>query len=77
MAYQTAEQRQQQVYSDWLDALRNSGLGNMFEGPTHLAAAFDLSKQEAVEAWKHWMRNFDGRHTERSVSEIVGGTGIR
>ena len=53
-----------QVYFEYLDALRESAITNMFGAAPYLANAFDLSKQEAREILKEWMETFSERHKE-------------
>jgi hypothetical protein len=44
-----------EVYFKFLDALRESGVTNMFGAAPYLAGAFTLSNSEAREILQEWM----------------------
>ena len=47
-----------QKYIDYLNALRESGITNMFGARPYLQDTFDLSKAEAGKILANWMNNF-------------------
>ena len=49
---------EQEAISEFLDSLRESGTVNMFSSPGILQDAFDLSKDDARQAFMHWADNF-------------------
>jgi len=50
-------------YYEFLDNLRESGVTNMFGATPYLMEEFyDLSKVEAREILKSWMKTFSERH---------------
>ena len=51
-------------YLEYLDALRESGVTNMFGAGSYLAAEFGLSRKEAKDVLVHWMNTFAERHPE-------------
>lgn len=57
--YTSDEERQ---YFLFLDALRESGVTNMFGAGPYLADHFDLSRSEANEVLGKWMTTFTQRH---------------
>jgi hypothetical protein len=58
---------------EYLDALRESGLTNMFGASPWLMNAFrKLSKDEAGDVLTYWMRSFSERHG-LSGSRKLGG----
>lgn len=48
----------------YLDALRESGVTNMFGAGRYLEHQFALSRGDAAEVLGEWMRTFDARHPE-------------
>jgi|LakMenEpi03Aug12_release.lakeMendotaPanAssembly.Ray.scaffolds.fasta_scaffold3611835_2 hypothetical protein len=54
----------QEVYFDFLDALRRSGQINMFGAPPYLQEVFGLKKHEAREIVVAWMESFSERQKE-------------
>ncbi len=53
----SSELTKEEVY-DYLDALRESGITNMFGAAPYIANAFDIDKKEAAEWLKKWMKDF-------------------
>jgi len=52
-----------EIYYEFLDDLRDSGVTNMFGATPYLMEAFcNLSQDEAREVLKSWMRIFSDRH---------------
>ena len=50
-------------YLEYLDALRESGITNMFGARPYLMNAYPkLSKDEAKEVLSYWMKTFGERH---------------
>jgi hypothetical protein len=47
--------KNKEVYFKFLDALRESGLTNMFGAAPYLAGSFSLSNSEAREILQEWM----------------------
>jgi len=47
-----------QIYYDYLDELRESGVTNMFGAAPYLAAEFGLDKKEARIVLSKWMEEF-------------------
>ena len=47
---------------EYLDALRESGVTNMFGAGPYLREAFDLDRAEALEVLAYWMESFEERH---------------
>ena len=45
---------------DYLDALRESGITNMFSSPSYLMRQFDISKPEAFDLFIAWTEQFEG-----------------
>ena len=43
---------------EYLDTLRESGITNIFGAGTFIVAAFGVSKSDATEILKYWMRTF-------------------
>jgi len=52
------DDRIDQKYIDYLNALRESGITNMFGARPYLQETFDLSKAEAGKVLANWMSNF-------------------
>ena len=52
------EENVDKKYSDFLVALRDSGITNMFGAAPYLQAEFGLDKREAREVLANWMRSF-------------------
>ena len=52
------EENVDKKYSDFLVALRDSGITNMFGAAPYLQAEFGLDKREAREILANWMRSF-------------------
>ena len=55
---QPLEENVDKKYSDFLVALRDSGVTNMFGAAPYLQAEFGLDKREAREVLANWMRSF-------------------
>lgn len=51
-----------EIYFDYLDKLRESGITNMFGATPYLMQAFDLSKKDARKVLAEWMKTFSDRH---------------
>lgn len=47
---------------EYLDALRDSGITNMYGSAPYVIAAFDVSRSEAVKLVAEWMNTFSERH---------------
>ena len=56
-------------YSDFLVALRDSGITNMFGAAPYLQAEFGLDKREAREVLANWMRSFGESLNENAFVE--------
>jgi hypothetical protein len=52
---------EQEVYFEFLDALRRSGQINMFGAPPYLQEVFGLKKYEARDIVVAWMESFSER----------------
>ena len=52
------DDRIDQKYIDYLNALRESGTTNMFGAGDYLMDTFDLQKAEARKILSNWMKNF-------------------
>jgi hypothetical protein len=52
------EENVDKKYSDFLVALRDSGITNMFGAAPYLQSEFGLDKREAREVLANWMRSF-------------------
>jgi hypothetical protein len=50
------------IYFDYLDGLRESGVVNMYGASEYLQRDWDLSRTEAREVLKEWMESFATRH---------------
>ena len=61
------EENVDKKYSDFLIALRDSGITNMFGAAPYLQAEFGLDKREAREVLANWMRSFG-----ESLNEVSG-----
>ena len=46
--------------SEYLNALRESGVTNMFGAAPYIMEEFDVDRNMARDLLKHWMENFDG-----------------
>jgi hypothetical protein len=55
-----------EVYFEYLDKLRESGVTNMFGAAPYLAEAFSLTKPEARTILGEWMKTFTERHSKRA-----------
>ena len=51
-------------YFQYLDALRESGITNMFGAAPYLQNEFELSRNEARDILIEWMETFEQRHGE-------------
>jgi len=60
MTEQGAEEREEMFA--FLDALRESGVVNMFGAGPYLAEEFGLKRDEATKVLAEWMRTFAERH---------------
>mgnify|MGYP003298699703 CR=1 FL=1 len=52
-------------YFEYLDALRESGITNMYGAGPYLQAEFGLEQREAREILIAWMETFEERHREK------------
>ena len=59
------EENVDKKYSDFLVALRDSGITNMFGAAPYLQAEFGLDKREAREVLANWMQSFSENVNER------------
>ena len=50
-----------EMYFDYLDQLRESGITNMFGASPYLQEAFDLDRYEAKDVLLEWMQTFSAR----------------
>jgi DNA-binding LacI/PurR family transcriptional regulator len=59
----------------YLDALRDSGITNMFGASPYLENAFHLKRDAANDILKKWMKTFDGKSTpaERAFAALTSG----
>jgi hypothetical protein len=48
----------------FLDALRESGVTNMFGASPYLQEAFDLSRADSTAILSYWMKTFSLRHPD-------------
>lgn len=53
---------------DYLDALRESGVTNMFAAAPYLRDEFDMSRTASKATLRYWLRTFAQRHPERAGS---------
>ena len=53
--------KQEQV-NDYLDALRESGVTNMFGAAPYIVEEFGVSRTEAKQFLLNWMQTFEERH---------------
>lgn len=47
---------------EYLDALRESGVTNMFGATPYLQSQFGLSRKEASDVLLEWMKTYEQRH---------------
>jgi hypothetical protein len=45
-------------HMDYLDALRESGVTNMFGAPAYVVSEFGVSKEDARTITSYWMKTF-------------------
>jgi hypothetical protein len=57
------------TYFAFLDALRDSGVTNMFGAVPYLIQTFGLSREKAVPVLSAWMKTFDGQQPPKSRAE--------
>jgi len=57
----------EQIYFQYLDDLRESGVTNMFGAGAYLQRHFDLDATEAQEIVLAWMSTFDERHPPKDA----------
>mgnify|MGYP003344065363 FL=1 len=50
-----------EMYFNYLDQLRESGITNMFGASPYLQEAFDLDRYEAKDVLLEWMQTFSAR----------------
>lgn len=51
---------------EYLDALRESGITNMYGAGPYVQKAFRMSRDHATSTVAYWMRTFANRHPERT-----------
>ena len=51
-----------EMYFNYLDQLRESGITNMFGASPYLQEAFDLDRYEAKDVLLEWMQTFSTRN---------------
>ena len=56
----------QDAVNDFLDALRDSGVTNMFGAVPYVQEAFDCTRAEASAFLSEWMRTFATRHPKEN-----------
>ena len=56
------EMENREMYFEYLDGLRDSGLTNMFGASPYLQESFGLNRYEAKDILLEWMRTFGQRH---------------
>ena len=54
-----------EMYFDYLDQLRESGITNMFGASPYLQEAFDLDRYEAKDVLLEWMQTFSARQAKQ------------
>ena len=54
-----------EMYFDYLDQLRESGITNMFGASPYLQEAFDLDRYEAKDVLLEWMQTFSARQAKK------------
>jgi len=54
----------QQMYLEYLDDLRESGVTNMYGAGEYLEDAFSLSRRDARDILMDWMKTFSQRHPQ-------------
>ena len=54
-----------EMYFEYLDQLRESGITNMFGASPYLQEAFDLDRYEAKDVLLEWMQTFSARHAKQ------------
>jgi len=59
------------AYFEYLDALRKSGITNMFAAGPHIAAKFDLPINKANAILKEWIRTFSDEESAFVRAEKV------
>jgi hypothetical protein len=55
---------------EYLDALRQSGVTNMFGAAPYLTEHFDLTGNEARVVLAYWMQSFSERHPRPSTGQM-------
>ena len=54
-----------EMYFDYLDQLRESGITNMFGASPYLQEAFNLNRYEAKDVVLEWMQTFSARQAKQ------------
>ena len=54
-----------EMYFDYLDQLRESGITNMFGASPYLQEAFNLNRYEAKDVLLEWMQTFSARQAKQ------------
>lgn len=49
-------------YFEYLDALRETGVTNMFGAAPYLESEFEMSRKDARDILVEWMETFEQRH---------------
>jgi len=52
-----------QIYNDYLESLRRSGVTNMFDAGIYLQDEFGLSRQDAKKVLLEWMQSYQKENT--------------
>lgn len=60
---------QEQEVMQYLNALRDSGVTNMFGATPHIEQEFGINKREAARILSLWMRNFNEEANYLEVEE--------
>ena len=56
------EMENREMYFEYLDGLRESGVTNMYGAGPYLQESFGLNRYEAKDIVMEWMRTFGQRH---------------
>ena len=54
-----------EMYFEYLDQLRESGITNMFGASPYLQEAFNLNRYEAKDILLEWMQTFSARQAKQ------------
>lgn len=56
---------------EYLDALRESGVTNMFGATSYLINEFGLDRAHAISLLSYWMQTFSERHQKKTNESLV------